>query len=259
MHPPGGRLINRAPAKATFHCLLIESEKGLILIDSGFGVDDMEKNRRLSPIYFSLQLNVENTAIRQIKKLGYNAKDVKHIIMTHLDCDHAGGLTDFPNAEIHIFHLELKAAMQPKGFIEKNRYRKSLFKHSPKWVVYDTISDNKWYGMDCIRNLKNLPEDIVMIPLAGHTRGHCGVAVKSNDRWLLHTGDAYFYDLQMGTPPETTPGFILLQHIIHINHRAAMKTKKLLWNLANEHKDEIKLFCSHDPSEFEYLSNTKLS
>ena len=30
----------------------------------------------------------------------------------------------------------------------------------------------------------------MLIPLAGHTRGHCGVAIKTETGWHLHCGDA---------------------------------------------------------------------
>ncbi|MFO8084298.1 MAG: hypothetical protein R6U27_08275 [Desulfobacterales bacterium] len=29
-----------------------------------------------------------------------------------------------------------------------------------------------------------------MVPLFGHTRGHCGVVVKTADGWLFHVGSA---------------------------------------------------------------------
>ena len=33
---------------------------------------------------------------------------------------------------------------------------------------------------------------VLLIPLFGHTLGHCGVAVQQGERWLLHVGDAYY-------------------------------------------------------------------
>ncbi len=29
-----------------------------------------------------------------------------------------------------------------------------------------------------------------LVPLFGHTRGHCGVAVRTEQGWLFHAGDA---------------------------------------------------------------------
>jgi len=44
----------------------------------------------------------EHTALRQIERLGYHPRDVRHIVLSHLDFDHAGGLDDFPHATVHM-------------------------------------------------------------------------------------------------------------------------------------------------------------
>ncbi|WP_223281445.1 MBL fold metallo-hydrolase [Streptomyces antnestii] len=43
-------------------------------------------------------LDTGETAVRQVAALGYDIEDVRHIVLTHLDLDHAGGLRDFPPA-----------------------------------------------------------------------------------------------------------------------------------------------------------------
>jgi len=81
------------------HVLLIETSNGLILVDSGYGLDDIaDPARRLGPLRHLLRpaLNPAETAARQVERLGFRRDDVRHIILTHLDLDHAGGLSDFP-------------------------------------------------------------------------------------------------------------------------------------------------------------------
>ena len=46
LRPPGGRLVNgsespRAAARLVCHCLVVETEQGLILVDAGFGERDL--------------------------------------------------------------------------------------------------------------------------------------------------------------------------------------------------------------------------
>ena len=63
------------------HCLLIDSGDGLILVDAGYGTKDIEDP---TPIvkYFNkvigLKNDIEETALYQIRKLGYEREDVKH-------------------------------------------------------------------------------------------------------------------------------------------------------------------------------------
>lgn len=256
MKPMGGALLNQSPALIVCHCLLIETAGELILVDAGVGIADMKDPRRLGPMRFLLNMtaDVNDTAAEQVKKLGYKTEDVRHILITHLDLDHAGGLADFPKAAVHVLRPEYEAAANPVTFREKERYRRCHFAHSPRWVIHDVPGREEWLGLPCVRDSGNLPEDIVMVSLPGHTRGHCGVAIKTSGRWLLHAGDAYYHERRMEKASGCTPGFIAFEWLAHISHRQAIKQVNSLWRLANSYKREVEVFCTHDPSEFARLS-----
>ena len=116
--PRGGKLFGGAggplsPAPMCCHCLLIEGDDGLILVDTGLGVEDVNEPRRLGFLFNTMvrpRLDVAETALRQVADLGYRPSDVRHIVPTHLDLDHAGGICDFPDAAVHVFAAELRAA-----------------------------------------------------------------------------------------------------------------------------------------------------
>ena len=40
-----------------------------------------------------------------------------------------------------------------------------------------------WKGFESIRAIPGLDDDILLVPLTGHTRGHSGVAVNTEDGW----------------------------------------------------------------------------
>src|SRR5260221_6927721 len=67
------------------HCLLIESPAGLVLVDTGFGLEDIaDRYARLGKAFVTvarLQLDPSETAVRQIEALGYTARDVRHIVI----------------------------------------------------------------------------------------------------------------------------------------------------------------------------------
>jgi glyoxylase-like metal-dependent hydrolase (beta-lactamase superfamily II) len=197
--------------------------------------------------------DVNDTAAEQIKKLGYKTEDVRHILITHLDLDHAGGLPDFPRAEVHVLRPEYEAATHPTTFREKERYRRCHFAHSPRWVVHEMPGRDEWFGLPCVRDTGRLPEEILLVPLPGHTRGHCGVAIRMPERWLLHAGDAYYHERRMGETGGCTPGFIAFEWFAHIDHGRAMKQMRALWQVVNSHKGEVETCCTHDPAEFARL------
>jgi len=171
--------------------------------------------------------------------------------MTHLDSTHAGGLSDFPDAEVHVFKREYEAAMSRATFSERRRYLPNRWAHGPKWKIRGEGFDD-WYGFT--RACETLP-DVFLVPLIGHTRGHCGVAVKSEGKWLFHCGDAYFDRTQIEAgstvPP---PGIRLHQKWASVDAEASRVAQSRITEILTRHGAEVSLFCSHDPIEYARLS-----
>ena len=108
--PVGGALFDgrsKGPlGRLVCHCLLIESDAGLVLVDTGYGLREVAhphagsspRITRAMRTMLNIRLREEETAIRQVERLGFSPADVRHILLSHLDFDHAGGLEDFPQA-----------------------------------------------------------------------------------------------------------------------------------------------------------------
>jgi glyoxylase-like metal-dependent hydrolase (beta-lactamase superfamily II) len=255
--PHGGPLFGGdggllSTANVICHCLLIESSDGLVLVDTGFGTDDARNPAQLG-LAFRATLRprprVDETALAQVERLGFAAGDVRHIVATHLDVDHAGGLPDFPDAEVHILAAELAAALHPT-LRERSRYVSSHWQHGPNWVEHPSeVGGDRWFGFESVRILPGLDAEVALIPLTGHSRGLAGVAVNSGDGWLLHCGDAYFNRGEVATPPTCPPGLRFFQRLMAADNGARVANAARLRELAASHGDEIALFCSHDPHE----------
>ncbi|MGI4876294.1 MAG: MBL fold metallo-hydrolase, partial [Janthinobacterium lividum] len=243
------------------HCLLIETDAhGLVLVDTGYGLRDVDhphrgprpRITRAMRTLLNIQLRESETAIRQIEALGFRASDVRHIVLTHLDFDHAGGLEDFPGAAVHVLEKEWSAATGPrKGFVPRNRYRPSQLDDVGDWHRYGAIGE-PWFGFDAVRDLDGLPPEILFVPLPGHTWGHAGVAIRRPDGWLLHAGDAYFYRGEMRSATRTcTPGLRGYQTLMEVSREARFANQQRLRELSIERRGEVKVICAHDPVEFE--------
>jgi glyoxylase-like metal-dependent hydrolase (beta-lactamase superfamily II) len=240
------------------HCLLIETDRGLVLIDTGIGLRDVDHpHPRLSALYTDVLLRVqferENTARWQIEQLGFAADDVRHIVLTHLDFDHAGGLEDFPNATVHVMARELEAAMHPHGFVAQRRYRQRQWDEVQHWERYEPAGE-RWQGFECVRDLRGLPPEILLVPLYGHTHGHAGIAIDTQDGWLLHCGDAYFYRGEIHGRDYLCPvGLRGYQKLMEVDRRSRLHNQARLRALAASAPD-VTLFCAHDAIEFEELA-----
>lgn len=260
MCPLGGRLVDGfsqgAYGHLVCHCLLIETDQGLVLVDTGFGMRDAQHPfPRLSRLYadmLRIQFNEEDTARWQIEQLGFSPSDVRHIVLTHLDFDHAGGLEDFPQATVHLMEVEHAAAMDRAGFVGRRRYRPRQWDKVGEWRRYHARGE-RWFGFSAVRDLEGLPPEILFVPLAGHTHGHAGVAIDAGDGWLLHAGDAYFYRDEMKRQPHCTPGLRAYQKLMEVDRQARLHNQARLRKLAHEPSADVTVFCAHDTVELEMM------
>lgn len=257
MCPRGGRLLGGeggplSEARLVCHCLLIEAGDALVLVDTGIGTGDCADPKRLGQPFRAVvrpQCRVEESAARQIEGLGFEPGDVRHIVVTHLDLDHAGGLSDFPGADVHVFGPELAASKAPP-LRERGRYVAAQWAHGPQWVEHEVDGDD-WFGFDSVRLLPGVDTEIALVPLVGHSTGHAGVAVNTADGWLLHCGDAYFHDGEVATPPSCPHGLRAFQNIVQHDGKARRHNQARLRELARDHGADVRLICSHDPAGLE--------
>ncbi|MGE5451603.1 MAG: MBL fold metallo-hydrolase [Acidobacteriota bacterium] len=262
MCPLGRRLLTgeggwTAPAHLCCHCLLIEGRQGLILVDTGLGTGDVAHPRSLGSLFHGIsrpRLQMSETALHQIRELGFDPRDVRHIVPTHLDLDHAGGIADFPLADIHVYATELQAALNRASLMESMRYVPRQWAHGPRWVSHDVQGD-KWFGMDAVQALPDTDDEVLLVPLVGHTRGHCGVAVRTDNGWLLHCGDAYFYRGEIDLAPTCPIGLRFFQWLLAMDNDKRLANQARLRKLKDRFGHEVTLTCAHDPVELSLLAS----
>ena len=267
--PLGGRLMDgRTPgvlARGSLccHCLLIETAHSLVLVDTGFGTRDVRDPRsRLSGFFLTLlgpHFREELTAIRQVERLGFDPHDVRHIVLTHLDFDHAGGLDDFPWARIHMLRKERDDAVARRSWLDQQRYRPRQWSDRSKWQVHEGAAGDHWLGFDQVCGGNGLPDELLMVPMFGHTLGHAAIAVRLANGWLLQAGDAYFHHREMDSrSPWCTPGLRAYQWLMEKDRGARLANQARLRELRALHS-EVDICCAHDPVEFQRLAHRPMS
>jgi len=262
--PLGGLLMDGVSAgelrgKLTSHCLLLEMSQCLVLVDTGYGLRDVAEPRaRLSPFFRALvkpDLRQEMTAVRQVQALGFEPRDVRHILLSHLDFDHAGGLDDFPDATVHLLSDEVESATAQKTLLDRMRYRPQQWGTQAKWQTYRAAQGEPWYGFDAVRELVGLGPEVLLVPLIGHTLGHAGIAVQRSDGWLFYAADAYFYHAEMDPiHPRCTPGLRFYQWMMEKERSQRLLNQARLRQLSTQHPDAVQIFCAHDVREFELVA-----
>jgi glyoxylase-like metal-dependent hydrolase (beta-lactamase superfamily II)/RimJ/RimL family protein N-acetyltransferase len=231
--------------KASCHCLLLEGAGGkLTLIDTGIGLHDVaDPSGRIGQQLIDIagfQFHEAETAVRQIDRLGYRATDVTDIVLTHGDPDHTGGLADFPAATVHISEVERDRLASGHW-----RYLPQHFAHGPKWRTFSAF-DTNWFGLSACP-VTTAGGDVLVVWLPGHTLGHCGVAVRQGDRWLLHVGDAYYLRVELDTDDHPVSQLAAARADDDALRRASLEH---LRRLHRDHAAEVSLFGYHDFTEF---------
>ncbi|MDW8363140.1 MAG: MBL fold metallo-hydrolase, partial [Myxococcales bacterium] len=196
-----GWLARRDASLARLVCrvLCIETERrGLVLVDTGLGLADCHAPRARLSLGFRLtarpMLDPRQSAVERVRASGYDPSDVRHIVLTHLDPDHAGGLADFPHATVHVLRAEHEAAVGVAR--PARRYRPAQWAHGVRWKTYEAVGE-AWLGLPCVRDLQGLPPEILLVPTIGHSAGHAAVAVETAQGWLLHAGDALYHRAEL--------------------------------------------------------------
>lgn len=226
------------------HCLLLQDRDRLALVDTGIGLRDVRNpvERLGQPLIdmAGFRFHESDTAVRRIEALGLSPADVRHVVLTHADPDHAGGLADFPNAQVHV--SEEEQAHVASGHW---RYVPTQFAHGPAWKTYGR-SARRWFGLEARPVELGFSSDVLLIPLFGHTVGHCGVAVRQGDRWLLHAGDAYYLRVEL-TADDHPVSALAAQRAD--DDRLRQVSLEQIRRLLRDHGDEVDVIGYHDLSE----------
>ncbi len=216
--------------------LLIESDEGLILVDSGHGSKLSEKQRR------QLGLGDQRRLADDLAALGYQPADVRLVINTHLHIDHCGGNTvldgdgrpapAFPAATYLVQRLELADATYPN-----ERTRNAYF--CENYLPLTALCDSKGASVLRIANgdLRVNPQVRVQVT-PGHTRGHQVVIVESEGESAIFLGDAVGFAISLERLA-WVPAF-------DVEPLVSMETKRGLRDWALHH--DVLLFFQHDPA-----------
>ena len=230
--------------RAIGHCLLLETAQQLILIDAGIGLMDTQNpfariGKQLIDIV-GFKFDEQWTVIKRIEKLGLNPANVTDCIISHLDPDHIGGLADFPNARVHLGIEEYE------NFKSGNpRYLSHQLGHNPMIKTYSKSSQT-WFDFEARKVEVGSEIEIYLIPLFGHTLGHCGVALKHQSQWSLYVGDAYYLKAELTNHNHPVNELAIIRAD---DNELRIVTLNKIRNFIAEHP-EIEVFGYHDINEF---------
>lgn len=152
---------------------------------------------------------------------------------------------------------EYDAALYPRSRRDHKRYAPRQFAHRPRWVLHRPEGET-WKGFAAVRALPEVPPEVLLVPLFGHSRGHCGVAVEEDGRWLLLAGDAFFHHDELDPRRRRCPpGLRIYQNVFQYNRRARLRNQERLRELAHRERGLVRVICSHDPDMLATMARSR--
>lgn len=177
--------LNQVPA--ALRVLLIESQAGLILVDTGRGDKFDEKQRnilRLGPRRERL--------VSDLRRVGFRPEEVAIVILTHLHADHAGGATRWDTPD-HSPGKAIATFPRAKYYVQRLDLAEARF---PNERTLATYQSHNWQPLLDSGQLEVINGDYQIAPgvrtevAPGHTAGIQSVWVEDRDESLLFLGDA---------------------------------------------------------------------
>lgn len=218
------------PIEIPLPAFLIEHDKGLIMVDTGFHPCVCEDPALLfgdRPETSMIESKPEEAIEPQLRKLGYTPEDVTHVIVSHLHTDHAGGLFQFPNAQFIIGPGELD-------------YGKNPTPNSAHLIMEDDflteeIRNYNWLEINAERHDLFGDGSIELFHLPGHTPGQMAILVRLPGQNVMLSADVVHLreavELLAPSPTDTDP-------------EQAVKSIKKLIKITEE--EDAKLWVIHD-------------
>ena len=222
-----------------------ESADGWTLIDSGFGTDDRRDLNPIKRAALGFDLSPGSLTVERLAAAGIKASDVRRIVLTHLDLDHAGGVRDFPQATVHVAGPEWRYATTHRH----PRYIRAQFGHLAP-VLHELDGGESWEGFAGVRSLDDT-DNVLLVPLVGHSPGHMGVAVRDGaGRWLLHAGDLYMHRGEVDPAAPPMPGYMAaFQRAVAQDVSARRANVDRVRALVHRADRGVDVVCAHDPVE----------
>jgi N-acyl homoserine lactone hydrolase len=168
---------------------LIQTDDGSnVLVDTGFSRETVGAYKQ--PGYSGMRVDEQDYVTGQLALIGLRPQDIRYLVCTHLDPDHAGGHDEFPDAEL---------------VIQREHYEAARAEVHPRFGMTRAHWDDPRLRYRLVDGDSELLPGIELIESSGHVPGHQAVLVR-----LPQTGpvllaiDAMPRDIT-GFTPETRP------------------------------------------------------
>ncbi len=190
----------RPGAFSALSMLLVHPDEGPVLYDTGYDPAFFRATERFPERLYRLATPAEippgEDLSAQLRRLGLETSDIRHLILSHFHADHIAGAHLFPQAAIHCAQAGLTSARHGSR-LSRVRHgvltaliptdieaRACFFEEGTRVALPPDLAPFE-AGIDLLRD-----GSIIAVELPGHCPGHWGVFVQDAAGPHLMVGDA---------------------------------------------------------------------
>ncbi len=163
--------------------LLIKTPEHAVIVDTGLG------NKLSAKQLAIFQVESPWSIIDDLAEHGLSRRDIDHVLLSHCDFDHAGGIVmhnshgeeelSFPEATHHIQKAEWEDVENPCRRARATYWPEnfSLLRREGKLAIVEGVSE--------------VIPGITLRHTGGHTRGHQLIEIRSQGTTAVHLGDLF--------------------------------------------------------------------
>jgi glyoxylase-like metal-dependent hydrolase (beta-lactamase superfamily II) len=174
-------------------CLLVRTDKHLVLIDTGWGASNRPDAGRI---------------MQGLKSKKIDFREIDTVILSHCHPDHIGGNTNvhgqpsFPGARYYFYRPEWEywvSEIKRTDAGQVDAIRKLMLELAQK----NLLSIQK--QVELIDSAEEIIPGIRFQEASGHTPGHCTIEISSGSGKLVYFADTAHHRLQIAKPDLGTP------------------------------------------------------
>lgn len=159
--------------------ILIKHQDNLIVLESGLGNKLTAKQQQIFRV--SLQWQVPQS----LRLLGYDQEDVTHVILSHYDFDHSGGVLMYHDTLCLTFPKALHILQKSEWEDVLSPNRRSA--HTYWQINYELLKNSS--RLELASGNCEVLQGLEVIHTGGHTRGHQIVRLHSQGLTAYYMGD----------------------------------------------------------------------
>lgn len=179
-------LFSRNWVEVPINVFVLEHPEGLILFDAGLDTAVLTNPQYVDSVIgrffmrrlFRLRMRPEETLSNKLADLGFDAADVRKVVVSHLHFDHVGGIAEVPQADLLLSRDEWAQLSGPhpeRDFIFKEHVQRP----GARWQLVDfkTTEDPLFAPFGGYHDVMN-DGSLILLPTPGHTPGSVSLLVR---------------------------------------------------------------------------------